>query len=115
MADKEVEDHNAFDRWDCVGAAALMAIFPAVVCIFYNDFDIHGAILWCVVAAAAAGGVFLLSLIINNKFLGKLVNLIGWIMTVVYGFWAYELVMNDFAELTSDPAAEKKEAPSPEN
>ena len=31
MADKEVEDHNAFSRWDSVGAIAMLASFPAVV------------------------------------------------------------------------------------
>lgn len=115
MADKEVEDHNAFNRWDCVGAAALLAFFPALVCIFYKDFDTNGAIFWGGVSVAVAGVVFILSLILNDKFLGRLINLVGWIITIAYGCWAYDLVMSDFERLTSDPAQEKKAPEAPKN
>lgn len=107
MADKEVEDHNAFNRWDSMGAAAMLGGFPAVICILFNDFDIKGAILWAVVAGAAAGGVFLLSLIINEKFLGKVVNLAGWVITLIYVVWTYDVIKNDIEQTASDPALEE--------
>lgn len=112
MADKEVEDHNAFNRWDSMGAALMLSVFPAVVCVLYNNQDIKGAILWLLVGLASAGGIFLLSLILSTKFLGKLVNIAGWVLTIIYGCWAYEIIVEDFEKLTSDPAAETPSAPA---
>lgn len=109
MADKAVEEHNAFSRWDSVGAAAMLGVFPAVISIFFNDFDIKGALLWVGVAVAASGGVFLLSLVLNERFLSKIVNLAGYVLCVVYLVWAITVLADDIAKLKADPALEKKE------
>ena len=109
MADKAVEEHNAFSRWDSVGAAAMLGSFPAVICILFNDFDIKGAILWVGVAVAAAGGVFLLSLILNERFLSRIVNLAGWGLTIFYLIWAIQVLVADIEKLQADPALDQKE------
>ncbi|MBR1997525.1 MAG: hypothetical protein IJ993_03850 [Akkermansia sp.] len=109
MADKTVEEHNTFSRWDCVGATLMMGAFPMVVCILYNDKDIKGAIMWGSFAALAAGGVFLLSLILSERFLSRLVNLAGVIVTVYYGVWAWEVINDDIEKMATDPALEKAE------
>ena len=112
MADKAVEEHNAFSRWDSVGAAAMLGSFPAVICILFNDFDIKGALMWGAVAVAAAGGVFLLSLVLNERFLSKIVNLAGCVLAVFYFIWAVNVLCDDIAKLQADPALEKKEQKS---
>lgn len=112
MADKEVEDHNAFSRWDSVGAIAMLASFPAVVTFVFNDHDIKGALVWAVVAAAAAGVVFLLSLIIKERFLNKIVNFIGWGVTLFFVYWGANELLKDIAELGEDPAITEKKQDS---
>ncbi|MBE6419113.1 MAG: hypothetical protein E7031_03200 [Akkermansiaceae bacterium] len=107
MADKAVEEHNSFSRWDSVGAAALLGGFPAVISILFNDFDIKGALLWAAVAVGAAGGVFLLSLVFNERFLSRIVNLAGIVLTVVYIVWACNVLQADMAKLGEDPALQK--------
>lgn len=108
MADKEVEDHNAFSRWDCMGAVAMLAIFPAVVSFVFNDHDTKGVIIWGAVAAAAMGGIFLLSLIIKDKYLSKIVNIAGAVITLFYTYWGFNAFMEDIKKFTDDPAAQKE-------
>lgn len=110
MADKQVDDHNAFNRWDCVGAAAMLASFPAVLCIVFNDKDIRGAIMWIGVAAAVAGAVYLLSFIIKERIFGKLVNLTGWAVTLCYLVVSTMMLIEKIENTAEDPALEKKEA-----
>ncbi|MBQ4594261.1 MAG: hypothetical protein IJA81_06490 [Akkermansia sp.] len=108
MADKTVEEHNTFSRWDCVGATLMMGAFPVVVCILYEDKNIKGAIMWGGFAALAAGGVFLLSLILNERFLNRLVNWIGYAVVIYFGFWAWDVINADIEKMATDPALEEK-------
>ena len=108
MADKEVEDHNAFSRWDCMGAVAMLAIFPGVMGFIFNDHDTKAVIIWGAVAAAAAGGVFLLSLIIKEKHLDKIVNVAAIAFTVFYAYWGYNEFVKDIQKFTADPSLSDK-------
>lgn len=110
MADKQVDDHNAFNRWDCVGASAMLAIFPAVLCIVFNDKDIRGALMWGGIAAAVAGAVYLLSFVIKERILGKLVNLTGWAVTICYLVVSTMMLIEKIENTAEDPALEKKAA-----
>lgn len=109
MADKQVEDHNAFNRWDSVGAAFMLATFPAVICFVFNDKDIYGAAMWVGVACCVAAGVYLLSYVIKERILGKMVNLVGWALTITYLIISYTKIMDRIEHTAMDPALEKKE------
>lgn len=106
MADKQVEDHNVFNRWDSVGASFMIALFPAFISIVFHEHDIKGAIMWAMIAAAVAGGVFLLSLIISERFLGKLVNLAGWGLTIFYGFLSFMMLSDAIEKKATQPIIE---------
>ena len=106
MADKQVEDHNAFNRWDSVGASFMMALFPAFISIVFHDHDIKGAFVWGVIATAVAGGVFLLSLIISERFLGKIVNLAGWGLTIFYGIISVMMLIEAVEQKATQPIIE---------
>lgn len=115
MADKEVEDHNAFSRWDCIGAVAMLAIFPGVMGFIFNDHDTKAVIIWGAVAAAAAGGVFLLSLIIKEKYLDKIINIGAIAITLFYAYWGYNEFVKDIQKFTADPTlSDKQKADKPE-
>ena len=63
--------------------------------------------MWAAVAVGAAGGVFLLSLVLNERFLSRIVNLAGIVLTVVYIVWACNVLQADMAKLGEDPALQK--------
>ncbi len=86
----------------------MLCIFPAVISFVFNDHDTKGVIIWGAVAAAAMGGVFLLSLIIKDKYLSKIVNITGIAVTVFYAYWGYNAFMEDIKKFTEDPAVQKK-------
>lgn len=111
MADKQVEDHNAFNRWDSVGASFMIALFPAFISIVFDEHDIKGAVMWAMLAAAVAGGVFLLSLIISERFLGRFVNLVGWGMTIFYGVVSVMMLMDAVEKKATQPIIELEENP----
>lgn len=91
-----------------MGATLMMGAFPVVVCILYEDKNIKGAIMWGGFAALAAGGVFLLSLILSERFLSRLVNWIGYAVVIYCGFWAWDVINADIEKMATDPALEKK-------
>lgn len=93
-----------------MGATLMMGAFPVVVCILYEDKNIKGAIMWGGFAALAAGGVFLLSLILSERFLSRLLNLAGYAAMIYYGFWAWEVINADIEKMATDPALEEKKA-----
>lgn len=114
MADKQVEDHNAFNRWDCLGAALMLCSFPAVLCVVF-DKNIYAAGMWGAVACCVAAGVYLLSFVIKERILGKIVNLVGWGLTITYFFIAYMKIMERVEQTAADPVVEKKEEKPQQN
>lgn len=88
---EEPEDYNAFGKWDAVGAAAMLGIVPAVYHFIFNNHDIPGTISWAIVSPIAAAGVYLLGIVMDGKAVGRIVNLIGLILTPIYMIIGYFL------------------------
>lgn len=97
---EEQEDYNAFGKWDAVGAAAMLGLFPAVLNFIFNDHDIPGTISLLSVSGGAALVVYLLGFIVPEKTLGRVVNIIGCVLTAVFLVLAYfmwaEAIERDF-------------------
>ena len=88
---EEPEDYNAFGKWDAVGAAAMLGIVPAVYHFIFNNHDIPGTISWASISLVAAAGVYLLSFVMDGKAVGRIVNLVGMVLTVIYIIIGYFL------------------------
>lgn len=86
---EEQEDYNAFGKWDAVGAAAMLGLFPAVLNFIFNDHDIPGTISLLSVSGGAALVVYLLGFIVPEKPLGRVVNIIGCVLTAIFFVLAY--------------------------
>ncbi len=86
---EEPEDYNAFGKWDAVGAAAMLGLFPAVLNFIFNDHDIPGTISLLSVSGGAALVVYLLGFIVPEKSLGRVVNIVGCVLTLVFFVVAY--------------------------
>lgn len=84
---EEPEDYNAFGKWDAVGAAALLGVFPAALNFVFNNHDISGSLLAIPVLAAVA--VYVAGFVVDGKALGRIVNYTGMILTVVYAIIAW--------------------------
>ncbi len=112
---EEPEDYNAFGKWDAVGAAAMLGIFPAVLNFIFNDHDIAGTLSWSSVSVIAALAVYLLGIVVPERSLGRIVNLVGVVLTVVYGIIAYYMWSESVAELfpVEEPAVEPSPAAAP--
>ena len=81
---EEPEDYNAFGKWDAVGAAAMLGLFPAVLNFIFNDHDIPGTISLLSISVIAAVAVYIAGLLVDGKFLGRVVNYVGIALTPVY-------------------------------
>ncbi|MBQ8900077.1 MAG: hypothetical protein IJY72_03895 [Akkermansia sp.] len=79
---EEPEDYNAFGKWDAVGAAAMLGVFPAVLNFIFNDHDIPGTISLMSISVIAG-------LLVDGKFLGRIVNYVGIALTPIYAIIAY--------------------------
>ncbi len=78
------EDYNAFGKWDAVGAAAMLGVFPAVLNFIFNDHDIPGTISLMSISVIAGLAVYIAGLVVDGKFLGRIVNYVGWALTPIY-------------------------------
>ena len=86
---EEPEDYNAFGKWDAVGAAAMLGVFPAVLNFIFNDHDISGTISLMSISVIAGLAVYIAGLLVDGKFLGRIVNYVGMSLTPVYVIIAY--------------------------
>ena len=109
---EEPEDYNAFGKWDAVGAAAMLGIVPAVFHFIFNDHDIPGTISWAIISPIAAAGVYLLGFVMDGKAVGRIVNLVGMVLTVIYIIIGYFLWREAVERIfpTSLPAQEEAAA-----
>ncbi len=83
----EPEDYNAFGKWDAVGAAALLGVFPAALNFVFNNHEISGTLLAIPVIAAVA--VYIVGIVVDGKALGRIVNYTGVVLTMVYAVMAW--------------------------
>ncbi len=86
---EEPEDYNAFGKWDAVGAAAMLGVFPAVLNFIFNDHDIPGTISLMSISVIAGLAVYIAGLVVDGKFLGRIVNYVGWALTPIYAIIAF--------------------------
>ncbi len=84
MADEPI-DYNAFNAWDSFGATLMLGISPAIINYVFNEHDIGSSIVLAVIGIIVSLVVLLLALITRWKIIGTLVNLMGWILTILYG------------------------------
>ena len=107
---EEPEDYNAFDKWDAVGAAAMLGVFPAALQFFFGEHDVAATVPWLAVPVLAAVAVYLCSFLVSGKSLGRIVNLIACILTPIY---AIITVMMWSDEIEEDfPTVETEEVQS---
>ncbi|MBR5886667.1 MAG: hypothetical protein IKZ07_00490 [Akkermansia sp.] len=83
----EPEDYNAFGKWDAVGAAAMLGVFPAALNFVFNKHEISGTLLAIPVIAAVA--VYIIGIVVDGKALGRIVNYTGIVLTIVYAVMAW--------------------------
>lgn len=108
MEEKQVENHNEFDRWDCMGAVCLLGVFPAVITFFFGGGNINETLFWGAVAVAAAAVTFALSYVINAKLFSFIVNTVGWLLAIFYIFWAIDVLKVDIEKKSAPPARAKQ-------
>ncbi len=104
---EEPEDYNAFGKWDAVGAAALLGVFPAALNFVFNNHDISGSLIMIPVVAAV--GVYLAGLVVDGKVLGRIVNYTGIALTVVYAIIAWYMWRETVEELFPSVADEQQQ------
>lgn len=86
---EEPEDYNAFGKWDAVGAAAMLGVFPAVLNFIFNDHDIPGTISLMSISVIAGLAVYIAGLVVDGKSLGRIVNYVGIALTPIYAIIAF--------------------------
>jgi threonine/homoserine/homoserine lactone efflux protein len=110
---EEPEDFNTFDKWDAMGAIALLGSAPAVMHFALSQEDIAGAIPWLVGMVIAVAAVYLLSFVMPEKVLGRMVNAICVVGTLVLLYVGYEMlsvaIERDFNMDSKEPAVEQKQ------
>ena len=81
---EEPEDLNEFNSWDILGAMLMLTIVPAVFNFVFNNQDITGSCVIAAIAVVVSLLVFGLSVLTRWKIIGKIVNLLGNVLTVGY-------------------------------
>lgn len=109
---EEPEDYNAFGKWDAVGAAAMLGVFPAALNFVFNDHDISVSLLSIPVLAAVA--VYVAGLVIDGKVLGRIVNYTGIALTVVYALVAWYMWQEKVEVLFPTAPAEEQQGTATE-
>ena len=85
------EDFNEFNSWDCGGAATMLAGVPAVLYYVFSDHDKLGSAMLVGIAVGVGLVVFLLAHFTNSRVVGRLVQIVGIALCVVY--WGYAFHM----------------------
>ena len=111
---EEPEDFNTFDKWDAMGAIAMLGTAPAVMHFALCQEDIAGMIPWLVGMVIAVVAVYLLSFVMPEKVLGRLVNAVCVAGTLIFLYVGYEMlsaaIERDFHIETEQPAVEEKQS-----
>lgn len=81
---EEDEDLNSFNLWDSVGAAIMLGVVPAAMCSVFNDHDYVSAGICMGVAVLVGGMVYLAGFLLPGRLIGRIINLIGCVLTPVY-------------------------------
>ncbi|MGN0828765.1 MAG: hypothetical protein ACI4PZ_03490 [Akkermansia sp.] len=84
------EDFNAFNSWDCFGASLMLGMTPALLNYVFNHHEIVSTVFLAAMGVAVAVAVLLVALVTRRRLIGYVVNMVGWVLTLVYiGIAAY--------------------------
>lgn len=108
---EQPEDYNAFNKWDAVGASAMLGLFPAVMHFIFSGHDIPGTLSWLVLPVVAAVAVYVCGFIVPGKLLGRVVNMSGLVLTPVFLVialirWA-DVIERDFSSRETAPSTQQ--------
>lgn len=95
---QEPDDYNAFNCWDCLGAVLLLGIVPAALNFIFNDQEIFSTVIIVLIAILISVAVFLLAMITRWPIIGKIVNAVGCVLSLVYIAIAYSMCQEKKAE-----------------
>lgn len=85
------EDFNEFNSWDCGGAAAMLAVVPAVFYFVNSEHDYVGTALMTGIAAGVGLFIFAIAHLTNSRMIGRILQLIGVLLCI--GYWVFAIHM----------------------
>lgn len=88
-------DYNEFNSWDCGGAAAMLAAVPAVMYYVFSDHDKIGTVMLLGIAGGVGLVVFLIAHFTRSRVVGRLMQLVGIVLCVIYWGYAIHLWMTN--------------------
>lgn len=99
------EDFNEFNSWDSGGAAAMLAIVPAVFYYVNSGHDYMGTAVMAGIAAGVGLFIFVLAHLTDSHIIGRILQLTGILFCI--GYWVYAIHMwsNNSKFSPPDPAA----------
>ena len=104
------EDFNEFNSWDSGGAAFMLAVVPAVMYYVFSDHDRLGTVMLLGIAVGAGLLVFLVAHFTHSRIVGRLMQVVGISLCVVYWLYAFHLWATH-NRLSPPPAAEQSGSP----
>lgn len=89
------EDFNEFNSWDCGGAAFMLAVVPAVMYYVFSDHDYKGTATLIFIAGGVGLFVFIVAYFTRSRVVGRLLQLVGVVLCVLYWLYAFHLWANN--------------------
>lgn len=81
---EEPEDLNEFNSWDVLGAMLMLTLVPAIMYFVFNDKELVMTGIIAAVGVVISVAVFLLALVTHWRVISKVVNMLGWVLTLLY-------------------------------
>lgn len=81
---EETEDLNEFNSWDILGAMLMLTLVPAIMHFVFNDREVVGSVVIAGIGVLISLAVFSLSLLTRWRIIGRIVNLLGTVLTTLY-------------------------------
>lgn len=106
----EGEDYNEFNSWDTGGAAAMLALVPAVLYYVFGGHDKTGTMLMVAGAGAVGLFAFIVAHFSSSRVASRLMQLIGTGLCIIYWLCAIHLMMT-WDRFASDTPATTPEQP----
>lgn len=81
------EDFNEFNSWDCGGAAAMLAVVPAVFYFVSSGHDYVGTAVMASIALGVGLFIFIVAHLTDSHIVGRILQLVGILLCI--GYWIY--------------------------
>ena len=85
------EDFNEFNSWDCGGAAAMLAVVPAVFYFVNSEHDLAGTAIMASIAVGVGLFIFVVAHLTDSRLVGRILQLIGILLCI--GYWVFAIHM----------------------